>query len=58
MKKDVVIKKSEINKKGVFATRDFNKGEIILSWNPKILKKIEIEKLKKLLIFLRKIGKF
>lgn len=47
MKDNVVIKKSEINGKGLFAGRDFKKGEIILRWNPKLILKDEIEKLTK-----------
>ncbi|MDP2918250.1 MAG: SET domain-containing protein-lysine N-methyltransferase [bacterium] len=46
MNKNVIVKKSEINKKGVFAAKDFKKDEIVLEWNPKILKKSEVEKLK------------
>ncbi len=46
MKQDTIIKKSKINKKGVFAGRDFKKGEIVLKWNPKILKESEIKDLK------------
>lgn len=46
MAKDIVVKKSEINKKGVFAARDFKKGEVVLKWNPKILEKSETEKIK------------
>jgi SET domain-containing protein len=42
---DIVVKKSKINGKGVFAKRDFKKGEIILQWNPKIITKIESDKL-------------
>ena len=42
---DIVIKKSKISGKGVFAKRDFKKGEIILRWNPKILTKLEADKL-------------
>jgi len=47
MKKNinVVVKKSKIHGKGVFANRDFKKGEIILKWKPKILKESEIQKL-------------
>jgi SET domain-containing protein len=30
----------------VFAARDFKKGEVVLKWNPKILEKSEIEKIK------------
>lgn len=45
MKKDIVIKKSKISGKGVFAQRDFKKGEVVLKWNPKPLTKEEFEKL-------------
>ena len=34
---NVIVKKSKINKKGVFAVKDFKKGEIVLKWNPKII---------------------
>ncbi len=43
---DIIVKKSNIQGKGVFAKRDFKKGEIILKWNPKILEKTEVDKLK------------
>jgi len=33
--KSVVVKKSKISGKGVFASRDFKKGEIVLRWRPK-----------------------
>lgn len=46
MPKDTIIKKSKINEKGVFAARDFKKGEIVLKWNPKILKESEVKDLK------------
>lgn len=46
MIKNIIIKKSKINKSGVFATKNFEKGEIVLKWNPEILKKLEIEKLR------------
>lgn len=42
---DVVIKKSKINNKGVFANRDFKKGETVILWNPKIISKKEFEEL-------------
>lgn len=45
--KDIVIKKSKINKKGSFAARNFKKGEIILRWHPKFLTKPEMDKLSK-----------
>jgi len=42
---DIVIKKSKISGKGVFAAKDFKKGEVVLHWHPKVLKKSELEKL-------------
>lgn len=30
---DVVIKKSRLHGRGVFATRDFKKGEVVLRWD-------------------------
>lgn len=44
--KNLIVKKSKINKKGVFAARDFKKGEVVLRWKPRILKKSEIDKLR------------
>ncbi len=43
---DLIIKKSKIHGKGVFADRDFKKGEVILKWDLRktILKK-DIHKL-------------
>lgn len=39
---NVIIKKSRIERKGVFATRDFKKGEVVLQWKiKKILSKKE-----------------
>jgi len=46
LNKNIIVKKSKINKKGVFAERNFKKGEVVLKWNPKILEKSEIEKIK------------
>lgn len=46
MHKDVIVKKSIIEGKGVFAARDFKKGEIVLRWNVShILTQEEVEKL-------------
>lgn len=46
---DVVIKKSKIgqfpNGKGVFANRDFKKGEVVIKYNLKPLTKEEFENL-------------
>lgn len=42
---DIIVKKSKIKGRGVFAKRDFKKGEIVLKWNPEILTKQEAGKL-------------
>lgn len=47
MTRNVVIKKSSIQGKGVFAARDFSKGEVVLSWRPKLLKKDDLAHLTK-----------
>jgi SET domain-containing protein len=39
---DIIIKDSKIHGKGVFADRDFQKGEIVLRWHPKELSKKEL----------------
>ncbi|MFH1781904.1 MAG: hypothetical protein ABH835_04815 [Patescibacteria group bacterium] len=44
--KNIVVKKSKISKRGVFAVKDFKKGEIVLKWIPKFLGKSEVEKLR------------
>ncbi|KKP59574.1 MAG: hypothetical protein UR53_C0001G0074 [Candidatus Magasanikbacteria bacterium GW2011_GWC2_34_16] len=42
----IIIKKSKINKTGVFADKNFKKGETVLKWKPKqILTKKEISTL-------------
>jgi SET domain-containing protein len=41
---DVIVKKSKIHGNGVFAARDFKKGEIVLRWNPKYLPLSEKDK--------------
>lgn len=46
MNENIIVKKSKINKKSVFAARNFRKGDVVLKWNPKILEKSEVEKLK------------
>lgn len=43
---DIIVKKSKIQGKGVFANKDFKKGEIVLRWNPKKITKEEAEKLR------------
>jgi hypothetical protein len=42
---NLIIKKSKIQGKGVFANKDFKKGEVVLKWNPKKLTKEETGKL-------------
>lgn len=46
MKRDVIVKKSKINKRGLFAARNFSKDEIVLRWNPQVLKKDEVNNLR------------
>jgi len=56
--KNIIIRKSKISGKGVFALRDFKKGEVVLKWHPNFIKKKEIEKLSnKKINYLYKIGK-
>lgn len=44
--KNIVVKKSPLHGKGVFAVRDFKKGELVLKWNlSNLLTKKEMEKL-------------
>lgn len=45
MLKDISIKKSKIHGKGVFAKRDFKKGEVVLKWHPKKLTKKQVNEL-------------
>lgn len=45
--KNLIVKKSKIHGKGVFANKDFKKGEIVIKWQPKILKKSDVVKLTK-----------
>jgi uncharacterized protein len=43
---NVIIKKSKINGRGVFAARDFKKGEVVNEWNViKTLTKRQLDKL-------------
>ena len=44
---DVVVKDSRISGKGVFAGRNFKKGETVLTWHPKILTNKEVTRLSK-----------
>ena len=57
---DIVIKKSKIGQfdKGVFANRDFKKGEIVIKYNLKLLTKKNLKiflKVKKSLLISREI---
>ncbi|MDD5341733.1 MAG: SET domain-containing protein [Patescibacteria group bacterium] len=46
MSKDIVVKKSKLNKKGVFAIRNFKRGEVVLKWkSKKVLTKEEVDRL-------------
>ena len=47
MTDDIIIKKSKIIGKGIFANRNFSKGEIIFKWKPKLIKKSDIKGLSK-----------
>lgn len=47
MPNDIIVKKSKISGKGIFTNRDFKKGEVVLKWNPKTIKKSDIKKLSK-----------
>ncbi|MEK6906880.1 MAG: SET domain-containing protein [Nanoarchaeota archaeon] len=41
---DILIKKSKINGKGIFANKDFKKGEVIIKWNPSELTEDKVNK--------------
>jgi len=47
MDRDIIVKKSKITGQGIFAERNFKKGEVVLKWNPKPLKKSDIKNLSK-----------
>lgn len=42
---DVIVKRSRIHGIGVYANRNFKKGEIVLKWKPKILSRAQVNKL-------------
>ena len=42
---DIIIKRSKIHGKGIFANKDFEKGEMVLKWNPTKLTLVEEENL-------------
>lgn len=46
---DVVVKESKIHDKGVFAARDFKKGETVIDWSTcsEIITKEEVDRLSK-----------
>lgn len=44
---NIIIKKSKIIGKGIFANKNFSKGEVILKWKPKLIKKSDIKGLSK-----------
>lgn len=43
--KSIVVKKSKISGKGVFAGRGFKEGEVVLKWRPMMLTKSQAEAL-------------
>ena len=43
--KDIIVKKSKIHGKGVFADRDFKKGEVVIKYNLKKLTEKEFKNL-------------
>ncbi|MCK5211628.1 SET domain-containing protein-lysine N-methyltransferase [Candidatus Parcubacteria bacterium] len=46
MSKDLIVKKSKIAGKGIFANKDFKKGEVVMKWQiSKELSRREVEKL-------------
>ncbi|MFA6271635.1 MAG: SET domain-containing protein [Patescibacteria group bacterium] len=46
MANNIIVKESKINNKGVFAGRDFKKGEIVLPWQANTI--LTMEEVKKL----------
>ena len=42
---NVLIKDSKIHGKGIFANKDFKKGQIVLKWNPKEITEIQFDNL-------------
>ncbi|MFH1029797.1 MAG: SET domain-containing protein [bacterium] len=43
---DIIVKKSKIRGKGVFAARNFKKGEVVIKWEwKKVFSKDEVKKL-------------
>ncbi|MCX6763456.1 MAG: hypothetical protein NTZ97_01850 [Candidatus Moranbacteria bacterium] len=45
--KKVIVKKSKIHGKGVFAAKDFKEGETVLAWKPKRISEGQLSKLPK-----------
>jgi len=56
--KNVIVKRSRINGRGVFAGKDFRKGSIVLRWCPNVITKEDVEELpKRELRFVEKVGR-
>jgi SET domain-containing protein len=56
----IIVKKSPIHRRGVFTTRSFKKGEVVLVWKPKRISKAdaaEISKSERQYLFQDKIGR-
>lgn len=54
----IVIKRSRISGRGIFAAKNFRKGSVVVRWHPKDLKKDDIAALpKRELRFVEKIGR-
>ena len=48
MKQNIIVKKSKIEKLGIFAAKNFKKGEVVLKWkSKKTLTKEQVDKLSK-----------
>lgn len=45
MNRGIVIKKSKIHGRGVFAARDFKEGEVVLHWKPKKVYAVQLARL-------------
>lgn len=45
MNKKIIVKKSRISGKGIFANKTFRKGEVVQKWHPRILSKEELQNL-------------
>ncbi len=45
MSNDIIVKQSSINGRGIFAARDFKKGEVVLPWQIVVLTKEQVDNL-------------